>query len=565
MISRDILTPFLPTPCEFSNILFSDRFSDFTLVVPNTPDESQSRIPVHRFLLDACSPYFHQLFESQPDENESYTCFPGWAVEGICLVLDHFYTRSPIRLTPENVASVLRVSSTWSVPYLERECFDFITLELPERFSLSVLSCVGNIVNRDAQASDSLYEKVSRSFCYFDINLFVRLPFPIFERLCSQVYSMRTSDPTATALCNAIELYIARNIAKLGSQEFQQLMKRFTMKTPHNGILHLYEMCLGFGWDCWICENKIIHAWRHLDMDRLARFPIDALARLLRSNYLNAGSEGQIFDFILQVRDVNPSIMPLLNQIRVSSLSAAALKRFQECEFLPDALKQQAPDVFVRSRISRENVRCLILGACNNAALKDAKASIVGGWVRSENVTVQKCDERFTPDFMRFHVIVIFGLYKFWNRESLSRELFQYHRAGGGLLFAFGAHRNDAFGIGKPLASIVPIEFCNDAPAAVAEGNGIVAGCKNMRVLCRARDDGEVMSCWDDGVPFLIMKENVREEGAVAVFNAVPLSNAIVQGQWAKGNKAMERALGATVLAVSNEVRPRERRLSSEV
>jgi hypothetical protein len=219
-------------------------------------------------------------------------------------------------------------------------------------------------------------------------------------------------------------------------------------------------------------------------------------------------------------------------------------------------MKRAEITVYAPGRIARTKVRCLVLGACDGAALDDVR-DLVKHWVHGENLTLMRADRPRTVEFADYHSILVFGFYRFWEREALSEALFSYHNSGGGLVIAHGAHRGDAFGVGRPLDSVLPIEL-GVKPVGEVHRKATFVGSRNMRVVCAARDDGTVLSSWDDGVPFVISKPASRDEGAVIVFNALPVSSGVISGQPHKANRAMARTLGMAIVSVASEVHSRK-------
>ena len=517
--------PFEPLPCHFSNLLFSDLFSDFTLIVPNAPNPKLARIPVHRFLLATCSEYFANIFKQMEKETELTVCFSDWSVSAVELVLTEVYLNSSLKLTNENVAAVLTVACVWRIKPIIAACKQFILERVDVQHSLSILARAERVIEDDPTVLNSLVSNVIGDMCRFESKEFVTLSFKLFMSICQRVYYKRPDDAVANALCGAIETYVTTNLKKFGSYEFDQLVKMFTMKTAHNGIITLYKIGLDFKWDTRLCETKILHAWRWLDPEMLSKLPIKSLQKLISSNFLNVKSEDALLDFVCLV---------------------AKKKRMRH------------PSVLEARRLARADVKCLLLGACDDAALEDLKSMLVRCQMDEERLTAVRADKPYEVDFSEFHTIVVFGFYKLWNCEALSKALYTFHNDGGGLIIAYGANRMDEFGIGEPLRSALPIEKPTQCDIAkmtfYADSKAPSVGCKNMRQICKARDDGVVESYWDDGYPFAISKKATKDEGGIVVLNAIPVSSDIIPGQWSKANKSMTRLLVSSIVSVASVV-----------
>lgn len=294
-------------------------------------------------------------------------------------------------------------------------------------------------------------------------------------------------------------------------------------------------------------------------MDRLSKFPIAALARLLRAHYLNVESEDQILDFIIMVgsRSSAESVTPLLRELRLRSLSLAGFERFLSCSLVPDEMKRQPITVYTPGRIARTTIRCLVLGACDQASLNEVK-ELIGNWILEQNLTLARADKPHALDFADYHSILVFGFFKFWKQEAFGKALFEYHNSGGGLIIAYGACRSDGFGLGPLITSIMPITYGYENPIDPPEKGGF-SGCRNMRIACTARDDSTVQASWDDGVPFVVSKPASRDEGAITIFNAIPLSSRIIAGQPASTNRVLDQTLSLAIVSVAGEVYSRGR------
>lgn len=552
--------PFEPLPFHFSNLLFNELFSDFTLIVPNAPNSRLARIPVHRFLLAACSEYFANIFKQMERETELTVCFSDWSVSAIELVLTAMYLSTRIELTSENVAAVLTVASVWQIKSIITACKKFILEEIDVKQSLSILCRVEKVIENDTVVLTSLVSNVVDDLARFDSKEFSTLSFKLFLSICKRVYYKRPEDQVANSLCSAIETYVTANLKRFGSYEFDQLVRMFTMKTFHSGIITLYKIALDFGWGTELCESKVVHSWRSLDQERLSRLPVPVLRNLMNSNFLNVKSEDSLLDFVFLVAQNQPEsreISSLMNEVRIGSLSDEYKRRYMESPLAPEEGKIPKSATSGR-RLARADVKCLILGACDDAALENIKNMLVLSQMRDDMIKVVRADKPYDVDFSEFHTILVFGFYKLWNCEALSKALYAFHNDGGGLVIAYGANRMDEFGVGEPLMSALPIEKPTQCDIAkmtfYADGKAPAIGCKNMRELCKERDDGVVDSFWDDGYPFIILKKASKDEGGIVVFNAIPVSSEIIPGQWSKTNKSVTRLLVSSIVSVASVV-----------
>ena len=88
---------------DFNDLFQNPLFSDFALIIPDSLSQKK-KIPVHRFILDAFSKYFHEFFQANPNTKELVTSFPEWAIPGIDIVLKFIYNRSSIDINNENIS-----------------------------------------------------------------------------------------------------------------------------------------------------------------------------------------------------------------------------------------------------------------------------------------------------------------------------------------------------------------------------------------------------------------------------------------------------------------------------
>ncbi|EAY22429.1 hypothetical protein TVAG_379080 [Trichomonas vaginalis G3] len=568
--------PFKPLPCIFKSLLYNPLFSDFTLFLPNAPPGKKQYIPVHRFIFDVRCSFFHVFFERMPNEKTLTLCFPQWAAPDVFTVIEYIYTSEPINITNENIAAIAFISLIWDCSELIKLATDFIIHKIDPKYSLDTLNKLCNIIKHDAPAIQKLLNMVVNNIAIFNPDDFNELQFDLFESIINTVYSKRPEDIAAEALCNCIEHYFIANVDKLGKDEFRVLVQRFMMKTYHNGVITLYKHAIRLNWSIAHCEAKILHSWLHLDQNKLATIPVDRLAVILNENYLNCGSEDELFKFILLVHEVQPTadLTPIWKCLRVPALTEECKEKLKECgiapQFVIDAINSAGRYIDFR-RLPRARTHCLIIGAADNWALEDLKEFMGFAGFNPKNITAMRAAPDMDADFYKFHAILVFGFYKF--PPSLSSKIATYVSDGGGLVVAFGAHRNDDFGIGEPILSMLPIEafrqeiaevcyvraptdsnFNDGVDIASEEKEQIFTGCKNMRMLFSVKEGASVISSWDDGVPFVVIQNRTEKHGTIIVFNASPVSNEIFPEQWSKHDKTMARILSNCIITASNKV-----------
>ena len=559
--------PFRPINCEFESLLLNEKFSDFVLFFPNAEESRFSRIPVHRFLLDARSTFFHKFFAESPTAKSMTVCFPQWCLSNILEILRYFYTSKPITITSKNAAAISFIACRWGCEELLQFSNNFIITELKPEDSLDALYKLSSTPDHDTQLIDHLVNMVAKNIVIFSPNCLAQLAVDIFERIAQIVYSSRPNDASATALCNCIEKYVDENIFKLGKTMFELLAQQFTMKTNSNGIITLMKYAIKFNWGTAICKAKILHSWCYLDQNMLAKLPISELKDMLKENYINTRSEDEIFSFILLVskEQEGEDVSSLWQTLRVPWLSDECKKKLREdtSSLIPQQVKDHIncpKNVFQTRRIPRGGTKCLVLGAADNASLDDVVNFLSFSCFNKNNLVALRADKEIPKeiDFSDFNAILVFGFYKFHDANRLSQRLAAFLADGGGLVIAFGAHRPDAFGLGDPILSMLPIDtFHQDivykmtAVESIEEKEQSI-GCKHMRMLFNAKHCAEVLSRWDDGVPFIIRQNRTEKRGGIVVFNATPVSSDIIPEQWTRHDKSMAKVLTDAIVSVAN-------------
>ena len=265
----------------------------------------------------------------------------------------------------------------------------------------------------------------------------------------------------------------------------------------------------------------------------------------------------------------NSNTQPLSDQIsclwcelRFSFLSSKSIHKLNSSPLVPICIKknlvkpltpQQAP------RLPRDKVKCLILGACDDSSLRDVRKMIMSTSFNESNVVCVRADKEFDIDMIYdFHSIFIFGFFTFWNREEVSRNLYQFHLDGGGIFVCYGALRNDHFGIGDPFLQCLPIEHVANPDLTnefivTDKRKTRYEGCRHMRAICRGRKDGIIESYWDDGVPFLVRKGRSKDgKGAIYILNATPVSSDIFAEQWSSHDKRVQHLISNAIIYISN-------------
>lgn len=654
---------------DFSNLLYNTLFSDFAIIVPNPPNGKKSLIPSHKFILHSSSGYFRNFFESAPNEKEVSVCFPDWATYGIYEILEHIYSRKSIKLSVDNIASIVCVAFSWSVDGLKDELYNFLNSKIPVSLSLPILLKIYNYIPINCKSEQILVEMTGRGLTSFGKAQFENLPYRLLFKIVDYVGSLLPDEKNTFMLCEIIENYFQKNIVNLGSHEYNQLVKKFTMKANHSGIINLYKIGLMYGWNVRLVETKILHTWKNLNQEMLSQLPIQSLKKLLHENFLNIDSEDDLVDFIFLVykthsfdidsklknaisssstqpnmksfsvsnfkssfsteftqnstshsffnltlntlldsssllvndnssqssnyknvasdlysssneEDTNQheneennnknisnenvdEISTLWKELRISFLSKKSIERLNQSPLVPDYIKnsivhktyniQQAP------RLPRTKVKCLILGACDDSALRDVRNLLLSTSFEESNIQSVRADREFDINMIfEYHSVLIYGFFLFWNRDEVSKKLFEFHNEGGGVFICYGAIRSDSFGIGEPFLSCLPI-YHIDNPDLTNEfvitdkRKTRSEGCKYMRIICRARNDGIVENYWDDGVPFLIRKCRDKEgHGAIYVLNATPVSGDIIGQQWSNEDKHIQNMMSNVIIYVSN-------------
>ncbi|KAH0787670.1 BTB/POZ domain containing protein [Histomonas meleagridis] len=289
--------------------------------------------------------------------------------------------------------------------------------------------------------------------------------------------------------------------------------------------------------------------------------PVTYLSPLLHESCLNAASEDEIYNFILLVHKNQPNepIDLLFNEVRADLMSQNYIKQFLESEIVPIQCKQSLDlQCSLPRKIPKSNVRCLLLGACDNEALEDVKLMFIN--CSLPHVVTVRADKEFNVNFSEFNSIFVFGFYKFWNPDKLSKDLYDFLKNGGGVMMGLGAIRSDDFGIGEPMKSILPFELIEKNPIEcchflkLEKKLKVTAGSKTARLMIRAKGEAYQL-VWDDGIPFIIKKKEVPKEGIVAVLNALPFSSKIIDGQWDRTNKAITRHIVKTIVMIASTIR----------
>ena len=96
-----------------------------------------ARIPAHKSILSACSPYFKAMFSSGYSEaNQGSVIIREVSSTALELLVVYFYT-SEVYITTDNVQELLGASCMFQVPSLKDACCEFM------RRHLGVTNCLG--------------------------------------------------------------------------------------------------------------------------------------------------------------------------------------------------------------------------------------------------------------------------------------------------------------------------------------------------------------------------------------------------------------------------------------
>ncbi|BFZ21305.1 hypothetical protein BsWGS_24344 [Bradybaena similaris] len=142
------------------NLWQRDELSDFTVVVENTP------FKCHRFILGACSGFFHGLLNSQMKEQiESRATLIGMTANTFEIVINTLYTGID-GLSNDNVLDVWSATELLEIDYLIEECQKFvmehISVENCFRFlDHAALYAAQNVVDHSLDFISRHFAKVS--------------------------------------------------------------------------------------------------------------------------------------------------------------------------------------------------------------------------------------------------------------------------------------------------------------------------------------------------------------------------------------------------------------------
>ena len=125
--------------CAHSNMVLASlndlrvhrELCDIELVVDNV------RIPAHKSILCACSPYFKAMFSSSYSEaNQGSVVIRDVSSTALELLVQYFYT-SEVYITTDNVQELLSASCMFQIPSLKDACCEFMCRHL------GVTNCLG--------------------------------------------------------------------------------------------------------------------------------------------------------------------------------------------------------------------------------------------------------------------------------------------------------------------------------------------------------------------------------------------------------------------------------------
>ena len=458
---------------DFNDLFQNPLFSDFTLIIPDSLSQKK-KIPVHRFILDAFSKYFHEFFQANPNTKELVTSFPEWAIPGIDIVLKFIYNRSSIDINNENISAVICVVFTWNVEALIPKCLDF--LESPEfSLTLCLITKIAPFIEEYSQIQSRLIQQLAISFCNFHKEQFRTVPPKLFKHIVKTASACSQNMDGYFQICETIKYYINENSERVEKDKFNKIIGQ--------------------------CIKKIVN--------------------------------GLLFD------------------------DSTLDKQSQLKEWL-SYLDDKKISHYVSKCLSKINLKCLILGACDELTLLNFKSILIKSGIKESNMVCLRADREFESDFNKFHTIFVFGFYKFWNAKNLSLKLYNFHKNGGGLVIGFGANRFDSFGIPEPLKSELPITHISKKITLKNnliqnKNENILIGCKDMRLICKAKKCGEVKEYWDDGIPYLIKKKSIEKNGTIYVLNALPCDSTIIPNQWDGNNQFYIELFGNLIVSASSK------------
>ena len=102
----------------FEKILFTESFSDVTLVLADVDQDTTHAIKAHKIILGASSPYFEMVFSEHPCQHPVVVMPPDVKLEDIQHVL-HFVYRGEVQVRRQQV--ILYLDFLFSLRLLRRQ------------------------------------------------------------------------------------------------------------------------------------------------------------------------------------------------------------------------------------------------------------------------------------------------------------------------------------------------------------------------------------------------------------------------------------------------------------
>lgn len=496
----------------FDGILESHDFSDFRFLV------NGKLFYLHKGIIIQRSGYFQKLFQSDPTLLYKEVTIPDNLVSCFPSLLLWMYSSRSFHVEKDTFVPITHLAVWFEIPELLKVLVRWLRSNIDYT---NVLYLYSRLKVLAKEVPEEMFEvmrtTVEQEFEMFDPSMIASsLDFDVFFEMVSKI-DLPASLHTRSV---AISEYLDKNVSITDEQRDMLV----DMYLKNNWTVNIVQMFSNIR-DKRIGDLVNFTA-KHLCSvtdEALSRLPHEVLLKILSADEMDVRCEE---DMVARMQALTePST--LVNKSRNREIWMC----------MRDSSK---PRNYLRKPVTKETLRCLVLGSCLTEELNDVKETLISSGFEKDNIIVFNADSATpTTDYLfNFDVIFAFTHYQFEFSGAISKRLAKYIASRrGGLVLAYGFMRSDEWGCGtEKLLEFLPVTRgspCGDIPSIMriesqsdltANVTQITIGGPSPRANITANPNATIHAKYSDGIPFAASVPVKNSTAHVVALNFYPVS-----------------------------------------
>ena len=504
----------------FDSILESHDFSDFRFLV------NGNLFHLHKGIIIQRSGYFQKLFEHDTTLLYKEVTIPEHLVSYFPTLLLWIYSSRSFHVEKATFVPITHLAVWFELPQLLEVLVNWLRSNIDYTNVLFLYSGLIPLAKDVPKAMfDVMHTTIEQEFEMFD-------PGAIANSLDFEFFFETVSKSELPASLHTRSVAISEYLAKKSTLTDEQRDMLVDLYLKNDWAVNIVQMFAN------IREKRVgdmvSFTAKHLCSvtdEALSMLPHEVLLRILSSDDMDVKCEEEMM-------------------LRLQALTepSTLVNKSRNREIWMCMRGSSQPRNYLRRPITKETLRCLILGSCLTEELNDVKETLVASGFVKDNIIIFNADSATpTTDYLfNFDVIFAFTHYQFEYPLTVSKRLTNYAVGRrGGIVMAYGFIRNDEWGCGEEkLSELMPVvkgPLCGDIPSVMsietqtklAENvTQISIGGSSPRANITTKPAATLHAKYADGVPLAVSSQIPESQGSIVVLNFYPASSRVLRTGW---------------------------------